>query len=472
MRAMIVATLLLALASILSPVPPPAPNATIFNGLVEDLTGTPVATGSVTFTLRPGVDSTISGNARFTPTSVVCTIANPAVVSTSGTGTITLTVATPQTWQMGDNLIFFGTADSALNATNVAAPVTISGVTSPTIFTFTFAGTHTNGALGTVGGLFAAAGTGPCAVTQNSAINPAYTSYSVAIQPNNTTTSTFNTYAIGPGPVDISTIVPTPSQQPSYSFLDLFSNGQTVSGLKNFTNTANTYSGGTFNNPILNSATFNGTTAANWLLTTPTIQQPTFTTQPITLASTFNYSITWANPAAARSLVIQDPGGNDNFAYVAAAQTLLNKTLGAGTSISGAAIIFSNHGHTAVGDVGLVTTGATKAFTAQSASIGSTLLLNYSTTSTQALVAVHYRLVTDGAAGAGTVSWTLAWNDCANGVGFTTKTSSTIALGTPASDQDGVFVICPATAFPISFTTTDSSPGTGTYALTLWAEVE
>jgi hypothetical protein len=299
---------------------------TTFNGIVNDLTSQAVPTGNVTFTLRPGIDTTISGNARFTPTVVTCAIANPSIVSVSGTGTITVTVLTAQNWQIGDALIFRNTADGTLNATSVAAPMIVTGIGGGgTTFTFTLAGSHNLIAAGTVGGLYASGGTGPCVVTQNSAINPAYTSYRVDIQPNSTTTSSFNTYAIGAGPIDISAIVPTPAQQPSYSFVDLFSNGQTISGLKNFTNTGNTYSGGTFTNPIINNATFNTSTATNWTLITPTIQQPTFTTQPITLSATFNYALSWANPAAARSISITDPGGTDSFVWVNAVQTISHK---------------------------------------------------------------------------------------------------------------------------------------------------
>jgi hypothetical protein len=311
---------------------------TTFNGIVNDLTGTPIPSGNVAFTLRPGIDTTISGNARFTPTVVSCQIVNAAVSSTTGTGTITVTTPFSENWQIGDVIIFRGTADASLNASSVASPFTITGIGGGgTQFTFTLAGTHNNGAGGTVGGIYTNTGTGPCVVTQNSALNPAYTSYRVDIQPGGTTTSSFNTYAIGAGPIDISTIVPTPAQQPAYSFVDLFSNGQTISGSKFFTNQNNTYNGGTFTSPTINNATFNTTTATNWLLVTPTIQAPVFTTQPITFAGANNYLLTWANPAANRAISFTDPGGTDSFVWLNATQTIKNKTFD-GSNTFGAAL--------------------------------------------------------------------------------------------------------------------------------------
>ena len=43
--------------------------------------------------------------------------------------------------------------------------------------------------------------------------------------------------------------------------------------------------------------------------------------------TTANYTLTWANPAAARAISIADPGGTDVFTFNAATQTLTNKTL-------------------------------------------------------------------------------------------------------------------------------------------------
>lgn len=43
--------------------------------------------------------------------------------------------------------------------------------------------------------------------------------------------------------------------------------------------------------------------------------------------TTANYTLTWANPAAARAISIADPGGTDVFTFNQATQTLTNKTL-------------------------------------------------------------------------------------------------------------------------------------------------
>lgn len=467
----------LILASILSATPLPQTADTIFNGLVEDLTGTPVPSGTVTFTLKPGVDTTVSGNARFTPTSVVCQIENAPVVSTSGTGTITVVLGVSEPWQVGDSILFAGTADSALNANSVLGPFVITGGSGNT-FTFTLTGTHTNGAQGTVGGIYASSGTGPCQVIQNATLNPAYTSYSVAIQPQGMTTSTFNTYAIGAGPIDISQIVPTPSQQPAYSFVDLFSNGQTISGSKYFTNTFNTYSGGTFNNPILNNATFNGTTATNWLFVTPTIQAPTFTTQPITLGSANNYAINWISPIAARSLTIQDPGGADMFVFANMVQTLLNKTLGTGTVISKPPV--SVNGSATVGDYGVVPIVAKVDLTAQTASLGPTTLYTYTEVAAQSLAVVAFDMLTTTAAGSGTVTLQFNWTDCSGTAQIWEPynayemTNGTIALASTGggSTQAGTMAACLQSGSSITYTTTDSSPGTGKYDLHLRVTLE
>lgn len=43
--------------------------------------------------------------------------------------------------------------------------------------------------------------------------------------------------------------------------------------------------------------------------------------------STANYTLTWANPASARAISFEDPGGTDILVYKAATQTLTNKTI-------------------------------------------------------------------------------------------------------------------------------------------------
>jgi hypothetical protein len=210
---------------------------TTFNGILKGTDFSVVQTGQVSFALQPGaIDTTISGGARFVPTTTFCEVHQPTVVSTSGTGTITVVVGAAQTWRAGDSILFVNSLDSTLNANTVAVPYVITLVNSTTSFNFTQSGTHSNGAGGNVGGLYANGGTGGCKVTQNTAITPANTSYKVGLAPNFSQTSAFNTYAIGSGPIDISTVVPTPAQMPAYSFVDLFSN-QTIAGNKTFTGT-------------------------------------------------------------------------------------------------------------------------------------------------------------------------------------------------------------------------------------------
>lgn len=54
-----------------------------------------------------------------------------------------------------------------------------------------------------------------------------------------------------------------------------------------------------------------------------------------------NYTVTWANPAAARAISFEDPGGTDILVYKAATQTLTNKTISAGSSYNAGAITSS-----------------------------------------------------------------------------------------------------------------------------------
>jgi len=54
---------------------------------------------------------------------------------------------------------------------------------------------------------------------------------------------------------------------------------------------------------------------------------PSFVTSFILDQTTADYTVTWADPAAARAISFEDPLGTDVIAYKAAAQTLTNKTL-------------------------------------------------------------------------------------------------------------------------------------------------
>lgn len=57
--------------------------------------------------------------------------------------------------------------------------------------------------------------------------------------------------------------------------------------------------------------------------------------------TTANYTLTWANPASARAISFEDPGGTDILVYKAATQTLTNKII-SGTSTYNAGAISSS----------------------------------------------------------------------------------------------------------------------------------
>lgn len=134
---------------------------TTVTGTIKDLTGTAVTSGQVTFSLKPGLDTTISGAARFIPSTVTCSLTGAGLVKA------------------------------------------LDGVSA-------------------------------CTLVNNTALTPAGTSYQACIQaafiaPG----SCFNMYALG-GTLDITTVVPTRTTSPAFTYVDLFS-AQTVSGDKTFT---------------------------------------------------------------------------------------------------------------------------------------------------------------------------------------------------------------------------------------------
>jgi len=76
--------------------------------------------------------------------------------------------------------------------------------------------------------------------------------------------------------------------------------------------------------------------------TNKTLTSPVMGTSIVLDQTTEDYTILWADPAAARSLQINDPGGNDHFVFRDASQTLINKTLTSpvlNTSLSGTAFL-------------------------------------------------------------------------------------------------------------------------------------
>lgn len=62
-------------------------------------------------------------------------------------------------------------------------------------------------------------------------------------------------------------------------------------------------------------------------LSAKTLTSPVMGTQITLDQTTEDYTLTWADPGAARAISISDPGGTDVFAWVDASQTLTNKTL-------------------------------------------------------------------------------------------------------------------------------------------------
>lgn len=62
-------------------------------------------------------------------------------------------------------------------------------------------------------------------------------------------------------------------------------------------------------------------------LTSKTLTSPVVGTQITLDQTTADYTVTWDDPEEARALTFGDPGGNDSVAYLAAAQTLTNKTI-------------------------------------------------------------------------------------------------------------------------------------------------
>jgi hypothetical protein len=65
---------------------------TSITGTIRDLTNSVVTSGQISFTLQPGIDTTMSGTARFTPFEVDCTITGAGLVKAlDGVSTCTLT---------------------------------------------------------------------------------------------------------------------------------------------------------------------------------------------------------------------------------------------------------------------------------------------------------------------------------------------------------------------------------------------
>lgn len=203
-------------------------------GVIKDLTGAVVPTGKVTFSLRPGADTTISGIARFTNSTVTCTI-NQASVATNQAvragNSVTISGLTNHTFIANDVITITGMTDSTFNGTFTIGSVTASSITYPQAQSNATSGGGVVSALR--GGAPNGTTAGSCILTLNTALNPPGTSYLATVYPANTKTSQFGFYLFTSS-LDLTTVVPTPAQMPFYSFVDTFSN-QTIAGNKTFT---------------------------------------------------------------------------------------------------------------------------------------------------------------------------------------------------------------------------------------------
>lgn len=84
------------------------------------------------------------------------------------------------------------------------------------------------------------------------------------------------------------------------------------------------------------------TLAGSEELTNKTVTSGTLKTQTTLQQSSFNYTLTWADPGAARAISIADPGGDYSFVFDESTQTLSNKTLTAPKFASGGYLADSN----------------------------------------------------------------------------------------------------------------------------------
>ena len=208
-----------------------AQTTTSVTGIIKDLGGTLQTSGKVVFTLRPSVDSTISGSARFIPAPpVTCRLASTGNIVNAANTNVTTTVGTTNP----------GTSVVVTSATGFAIgqAIYISGAGAGSAG---YVGTITN-IIGTTFTISPATSTSvsagaavydPCQITQNTSLTPAGTYYQVDLCPSNACLSKFTTYAIAPL-VDFSTLVPTPATSPVYPLANLFSD-QVIGGQKTFT---------------------------------------------------------------------------------------------------------------------------------------------------------------------------------------------------------------------------------------------
>lgn len=208
---------------------------TTIGGNIKDLTGAPVTTGKVVFTLNPGADAAISGVARFSGSSATCGIYEALVAGTAlvSGSVMTVPVALGHPFQVGDWATTSGFTAPALNQL-----LLLVTATSPTQITLAAPGvsptgeTSTTAIIGTLRGPNNGTTPGFCNILTTTALTPPGSWYRVDIWPGFTRTSSFTMYTQGNN-IDLSTVVPTPSTVPYRLFVDTISN-QTLGGIKTF----------------------------------------------------------------------------------------------------------------------------------------------------------------------------------------------------------------------------------------------
>lgn len=184
----------------------------IVTATIRDVTGAIVASGQITFELKPATSTVISGYARFTPQTVSCSINQSSAVSLSRTGNVvTATFTQPMTFLPSSVIQVAGWSDTSFDG-----QFTIATVPNNQTATWTQTAANSTATGGWISELRANPGPGSCTLEQNTAISPAGSYYQVCLWPYGTKTACFNYYALS-NSVDLSTVVPAPNQLPTCS---------------------------------------------------------------------------------------------------------------------------------------------------------------------------------------------------------------------------------------------------------------
>lgn len=129
-----------------------AQTTTTITGTIKDLSQSVVTTGKITFTLKPGIDSTISGFARFTPQVITCGINGSGQVvnwtgGAPGTGSCQITMNTalspPGTYYQVNICGYYACPQGALfNFNAYSSSVDISTITPTPVTAPNYAGSN------------------------------------------------------------------------------------------------------------------------------------------------------------------------------------------------------------------------------------------------------------------------------------------------------------------------------------------